>query len=320
VQNGADLTRQLLGFARSGKYELKTTNINELIEKTTVLFARTKKEITISRIFGENIPCVDVDRSQIDQVLLNLLVNSWQAMPKGGKIILKTENVFLRDDFAGNYGIKEGRYVKISIADTGTGIDVAIKDRIFEPFFTTKEMGRGTGLGLAMVYGIVRGHSGIITVESTVNKGTQFDIYLPASNKTLADRKKNDEEIISGSETILVVDDEDFVADVSKEIMELMGYKVLVARSGHDAIKIYLENKDKIDLIIQDMVMPGMSGDEIYYALKIINPEVKVILSSGYMINRQIESVMEQGCRAFIQKPFRMEELSKKIREVLDNP
>jgi CheY-like chemotaxis protein len=255
----------------------------------------------------------------MDQMLLNILVNAWQAMPNGGDVYLKTQRVFLDDDFVRSYGVEAGPYVKVSIADNGIGMDAKTKERIFEPFFTTKEIGRGTGLGLAMAYGIVRGHSGIITVSSKPNEGTQFDIYLPASARKLKKETRESEEIFHGNETVLLVDDEDVIIDVSKEILQIMGYKVLVANSGHEAIRIYTEKKDEIDLVIQDMVMPGMSGVETFYALKIINPSIKVILSSGYVINDQIESIMEHGCRGFIQKPFRMEEFSRKIRETLDS-
>jgi PAS domain S-box-containing protein len=320
VQSGARLTRQLLSFAHSGKYELKAVNINDLIEKTISLFARTKKEIIIHRFFSADVPLVEVDYGQMEQMLLNLLVNAWQAMPQGGDIHLITEKAFLDEDFVRTYSALAGSYVRISIRDNGVGMDTKTKERIFEPFFTTKEMGRGTGLGLAMVYGIVRGHGGIITVTSNPNKGSQFDIYLPASDKELDNETKSSAEIVKGNETILLVDDENVILDVSKEILGFLGYKVFVAHSGQEAINIYSVNKDKIDLVVQDMVMPGMSGVETFHALKIINPAVKVILSSGYVINRQIEMVMEQGCRAFIQKPFRMEELSEKIRGVLDNP
>jgi two-component system, cell cycle sensor histidine kinase and response regulator CckA len=321
VQSGAELTRQLLGFARSGKYELKTIDINSLIEKTASLFARTKKEITIHRFFADNVPLVDVDRGQMEQMLLNMLVNSWQAMPDGGDIYLKTENAFLQEDFVRSYGVGSGRYVKISIEDTGVGMDTKTKERIFEPFFTTKEIGRGTGLGLAMVYGIVRGHNGIITVTSKLSEGTKFDIYLPASSRQeLENEIKTLQAIVKGNETILLVDDEEVIIDVSKEVLKMLGYNVLIAHSGHEAITIYSGKKDEIDLVVQDMIMPGMSGVETFYALKNINPAVKVILSSGYVINQQVENIMEHGCRAFIQKPFRMEELSIKIRNVLDNP
>jgi two-component system, cell cycle sensor histidine kinase and response regulator CckA len=320
VQNGADLTRQLLGFARGGRYELKTININEIIEKTVSLFGRTKKEIAVHRNFADDIIYVNADRGQMDQLLLNLLVNAWQAMPEGGDIYLRTEKVFLDNDFVHSYGVDPGKYVKISIEDTGIGMDAKTKERIFEPFFTTKEITKGTGLGLAIVYGIVRAHGGIITVVSKPNKGSQFDIYLPISEKEQEDEIRELGEIVKGDETILLVDDEEVIVEVSKEILEILGYNILVAHSGHEAINIYSEKKDVIDLVIQDMVMPGMSGMETFHALKIINPAVKVILSSGYVINQKIESIMEQGCRDFIQKPFRMEELSKKVRNVLDKP
>ena len=320
IQSGTELTRQLLGFARGGKYELKTIDLNQLIEKTASLFARTKKEISIHYVFADDIALVNVDRGRMEQVLLNMLVNAWQAMPQGGDIYLKTENVVLDDDFVRSYSIEPGKYVKLSVEDTGIGMDKRIKDRIFEPFFTTKETGMGNGLGLAMVYGIVRDHNGIVTVASKLHEGTRFDIYLKASETELENETSERQEIIRGSETILFVDDEKSIIEVTKEILEILGYQVYVAASGHEAVNLYMEKKNEIDLVIQDMVMPGMNGLETFQALKIINPDIKAILSSGYVMNQQIEAVMEQGCRAFIQKPFRIEDLSVKIREVLDNP
>ncbi len=320
IRSGTELTRQLLGFARGGKYEIKTIDLNQLIEKTASLFARTKKEITIHYSFTENIALVDVDRGRMEQVLLNMLVNAWQAMPGGGDIYLKTEYVVLDEDFVRSYAVAAGKYVKLSIKDDGIGMDQRIKDRIFEPFFTTKETGKGNGLGLAIVYGIVRDHNGIITVTSKPHEGTRFDIYLKASEMELKDETSETQEIIRGSETILFVDDEKSIIEVTKEILEILGYKVYAADSGQEAVNLYAKKKSEIDLVIQDMVMPGMNGLETFQALKVINPDIKVILSSGYVMNQQIEAVMEQGCRAFIQKPFRIEDLSVKIREVLDNP
>jgi two-component system cell cycle sensor histidine kinase/response regulator CckA len=209
--------------------------------------------------------------------------------------------------------------VKISITDTGVGMDEKTRERIFEPFFTTREMRRGTGLGLASAYGIMKGHGGFIDVYSKVEQGTTFTLYLPASEKGMISAETISSEIAEGDETILFVDDEEIVANVSKEILEELGYSVITARNGSDAVKIYRSRKDEIDLVILDMIMPEMGGGETFDNLKLINPQVKVILSSGYSIDGQAMEIMERGCHGFIQKPFSIKSLSNKVREVLDS-
>jgi two-component system cell cycle sensor histidine kinase/response regulator CckA len=318
VISGANLTKQLLGFARSGRYEVKPTNLNDIIEKTAALFGRTKKEIFINRLFQTDIWTVEVDQGQIEQVLLNLYVNAWQAMPAGGNIYLETKNVIIKENEANRYSLPEGHYVNICITDTGTGMDEATRLRIFEPFFTTKEMGRGTGLGLASVYGIIKGHGGVINVYSERGHGTTFRIYLPVSDKELVKDNKPQSAIVKGHETILLVDDEDAVINVTRELIRLLGYKVIIAKRGFDAVKIFRKNHKKIDVVILDMIMPEMSGGETFDALKAVDPDVIVILSSGYSINGQASDIMKRGCRYFIQKPFSISDISAKIRAALE--
>jgi PAS domain S-box-containing protein len=318
VRSGAELTKQLLGFARGGKYEVTVTDMNEIINKTSAMFGRTKKEITIHRSYKDNIWAVEVDRGQIEQVLLNIYVNAWQAMPGGGDLYLETANVFLDEESARPYGVKSGRYVRVAVTDTGVGMDEQTRKRIFEPFFTTKEMGRGTGLGLASVYGIVKGHNGIIDVYSEKGRGATFTIYLPASEKELVKEEKVPTDIERGEGTILLVDDEEVIIDVGSEILEVLGYKVDVARSGREAIQIYKEKQHEIDMVILDMIMPEMDGGETFNALKSIDPAIKVVLSSGYSADARSTRMMEQGCYGFIQKPYSVNTLSQKVREVLD--
>jgi len=319
VKSGADLTAQLLGFARGGKYEIKPVDLNALIKSSSHMFGRTKKEVSIHEKYRENLWPVEVDRGQIEQVLLNLYVNAWQAMPKGGDIYLETDNIILDENYLKHFSVVPGRYVKISVTDTGIGMDEKTQQRIFEPFFTTKEMGRGTGLGLATVYGIIKGHKGIINVYSEMGHGTTFNIYLPSSEKEVAEERSAAENLLKGNETILLIDDEDVIVAVSGEILESLGYNVLTARSGREAIEIYKANREKVALTILDMIMPDMGGDETFDHLKEINPNVKVILSSGYSLNGQAIKIMEKGCYAFIQKPFTIMSLSQKIRDVLDD-
>jgi signal transduction histidine kinase/CheY-like chemotaxis protein len=318
IENGAALTKQLLGFARGGKYEVRATDLNELIEKTARMFGRTKKEIKIHTSQLRDIWNVEVDQGQIEQVLLNIFVNAWHAMPDGGDLHLMTENVIIDDDFNKPFKVEAGKYVKISIIDTGTGMDKITQQRIFEPFFTTKEMGRGTGLGLASVYGIVKNHGGFIEVFSEQGKGTTFSIYLPASEKKVMEEIDAAEIVLKGDETLLLVDDEEMIIEVGEEILQALGYKVLPAVSGKEALEIYKNKKDSIDMVILDMIMPGMGGGETYDNLKQINPDIKVLLSSGYSISGQAAEILERGCDGFIQKPFKLKQLSVKIREILD--
>ena len=271
VQSGADLTRQLLGFARGGRYEVKPADMNDIIKKTSSMFGRTKKEITIHRKYGKDLWSVEVDRGQMEQVFMNLYVNAWQAMPGGGEIYLETENVLLDDEQAFPYAVKPGKYVKITVTDTGTGMDEKTRERIFDPFFTTKEMGRGTGLGLATVYGIIKGHKGMINVYSEPGHGTTFTIYLPASEKEVVKEKTATGTIARGTETILLVDDEKMVLEVSRELLESLGYRVYAAGSGQEAIAVYMEKRNEIDLVILDMIMPGISGGETFDRLREIN-------------------------------------------------
>jgi PAS domain S-box-containing protein len=320
VKSAADLTRQLLGFARGGKYEVKPTELNALIKDENRMFGRTRKEVTIHEKFEQNLWTVEVDRTQFEQVLLNIYVNAWQAMPGGGDLYIQTENIIIDEEYSRSYQVEPGNYVKISITDTGVGMDEATRQRIFDPFFTTKEMGRGTGLGLASAYGIIKNHNGFINVYSEKGEGTTFNIYLPASEKETGKEREIDEELIKGkgTETVLLVDDEYMIIEVGQGIIENLGYEVLIAKSGKEAIEIYKKNSDKIDMIILDMIMPNMDGGDTYDRLKEINPDVKVLLSSGYSVNGQASEILERGCDGFIQKPYGAIDLSQKIREILD--
>jgi two-component system, cell cycle sensor histidine kinase and response regulator CckA len=318
VISAADLTKQLLGFARRGKYEVKSTDLNELLKKTSRMFGRTKKEIKIHCRFQEDLWAVEVDQGQIEQVMMNLYVNAWQAMPGSGNLNLETQNVRLEKDFSKLFAVEEGNYVKISVTDNGIGMEEATRQRIFEPFYTTKEMGRGTGLGLASTYGIVKNHDGIINVYSEKGFGTTFNIYLPASDKRVMEEKTSIGEIVEGTEMILLVDDEDMIVSVGEQILKRLGYRVKIAKSGKEAIEIYKRNQDRIDMVILDMIMPDVGGKMAYEKLKEINPGIKVLLSSGYSLTGQAQEILDKGCNGFIQKPFNLKDLSLKLREILD--
>ena len=317
VKRSTKLTKQLLGFARGGKYEVKPTDLNNLIEKSAQMFGRTKKEITIYKKYHDQIWSVEVDQSQIDQVLLNIFVNAWQAMPEGGDLYVQTKNEMLDESFTGVYGVRPGKYVAISITDTGIGMDEKTLKRVFDPFFTTKEKERGTGLGLASAYGIIQNHDGIITAESAKGKGATFQIYLPASDKPVVDELQDNQNILAGSGTILLVDDEEMIIDVGARILQKLGYEVLTARHGKEAIEVYQQNRQKVAMVILDMIMPEMGGGETYDRLKEMDPNVKVLLSSGYSLDGQATEILKRGCDGFIQKPFSIKGLSEKLGQII---
>ncbi|MFQ5484728.1 MAG: ATP-binding protein, partial [Desulfobacterales bacterium] len=311
-----------------------------LVQKSIDLFGPTRKEITIHKKSQKEIWTVKVDQGQIEQTLLNLYINAWQAMSGGGELFIETENVTLDEAYAKPHGVEAGRYVKISVTDTGIGMDAATQKRIFDPFFTTKEMGRGTGMGLASAYGIIQNHGGIIHVYSEKGKGATFTIYLPATDATgIAQRAESERsgEVLRGRETVLLVDDEEMILEVGRDLLASLGYRVLSARSGREAIEIVSKayrawstakkGEERFapgamppapDLVILDMIMPEMGGSETYDKLKEIDPDIKVLLSSGYSINGPAKKILARGCNGFIQKPFGLKDLSHRLREILD--
>jgi PAS domain S-box-containing protein len=317
VKSGALLTRQMLGYARKGKFNVKPVDLNQIVEESAETFGRTRKEITVQREFDKGLFPVEADQGQIEQVLLNLYVNAADAMPGGGKLIIKTKNETHLNIKSNHYNPKPGKYVQLTIADSGIGMDNQTLERIFDPFFTTKEMGRGTGLGLASVYGIVKSHDGYIDVESEQGHGTTFTIFLPATENGVEDSAESDARLIKGSGTLLIVDDEELVLDVGVNMLAKLGYTVLKARNGTEAVNIFEANKDKIKMVLLDIIMPDMGGGEVYDKIKSINPEVKVLLSSGYSVDGQAIELLERGCDGFMQKPFTMEELSRKITQIM---
>jgi CheY-like chemotaxis protein len=315
-----DLTRKLLGFARGGKYEVKKVDLSEVAEKTSAVFASTKKEIILHKQWEPGLWPVLADQGQVEQVLMNLYVNAGQAMPNGGHLYVKTENFLLDENFIRPYFVKPGKYVQVSVRDTGVGMDSETQERIFEPFFTTKEVGKGTGLGLAAAYGIVKNHGGFINVTSEEGRGSTFEILLPACDGE-GEKKQEQTSAPRGKEpakkTVLLVDDEEMVASVGKDLIETLGYEALVAANGEEALQIFRAQKERIDLVVLDMIMPGMSGAETYVKLRGIHQDVKVLLSSGYSLDGEAEKMLRNGCRGFIQKPYSMKALAVKLREAL---
>ena len=325
VKSGSQLTNQLLAFARGGKYLVTPSNLNTIVNKTVEIFGRTKREVDLHPVFAKDIWPVEVDPSQIEQVLMNLYVNAWQAMPEGGHLHIELENVQLDEHYARvkPFNIRPGRFVKISVTDTGVGMSPETRKRIFEPFFSTKEKGMGTGLGLASAYGIIKNHNGFINCYSELGHGTTFNIYFPMCEETYPAEegaKEGDlvEGVPGGDETILFVDDDEEIINVGRKILSSLGYTVLVAAGGQAAVDLFVEKEGRIDLVILDYVMPGMGGREVFEALKAMQPDVNVLLSSGYSSTDQVAALIEQGCRGFIQKPYDTVKMSRTIRAILD--
>jgi CheY-like chemotaxis protein len=318
VQSGSRLTAQLLGYARKGRYEVRPIDLNQLVEEACETFNRTRKEILIHQELARDLYAIEADAGQLEQVLMNLFVNAADAMPGGGSLIVRTTNTDHHAMKGKLYNPKPGNYVLITVSDSGTGMDKKTMERIFEPFFTTKEMGRGTGLGLASVYGIVKGHGGFIDVDSQKGKGTTFRIYLAATDKPVVrNGAEAPEPITRGSETILLVDDEQMMLDIGRDLLETMGYRVITARDGEEAVEVYRGRSDEIDLVLLDIVMPKMGGGQAYDCIKAINPAVKVLLLSGYSIDGEATQILARGCNGFIQKPFNLEQLSRSVKSVL---
>lgn len=243
VMRAEKLTKQLLGFARGGKYETRPTDLIQIIDRSSQMFARTKKEISIYNDYQSKTCPVEVDQSQIDQVLLNIFVNAWQAMSGVGQLYIRTREIDLEERFVRTYGLQPGKYVQVAITDTGIGMDDETAKRVFDPFFTTKEKERGTGLGLASAYGIIKNHDGIITAESTKGKGASFKIYLPVSGKPIVDQPQAEQQIVTGTETILLIDDEEMILEVAAAMLKKIGYKVLTAQGGGAGRHRYLPVK-----------------------------------------------------------------------------
>jgi signal transduction histidine kinase len=323
IRQASKLTGQLLGYARKGRYEIKPIEINQVVAETLDTFCRTQKQLTLHIDICEEDTQIEGDKGQVQQALLNLYVNAADAMPKGGTLWVQSQVVEHTTMTGKVYKPKGGSYVRLTIRDTGVGMTPEIMERIFDPFFTTKEMGRGTGLGLASVYGIIKGHGGYIDVESKEGQGTTFYLYLPCIKREAEEAPSLDADSVSmmlseKGETILLVDDEDVIREVGKDMLTAMGYNVMLATDGRRAIEIYRRHKDEIHLVLLDMVMPRLSGQQVYKRLRELDPNVKVLLSSGYSLDSEAAEIMDQGCNGFIQKPFNINALSKALRSIID--
>jgi len=317
VERGAELTRQLLGFAHRGKYVSAPIDLDTIASDLSASFCRTRKDISTVLTGSGAGAFVSADKTQIQQLLVNLLLNARQAMPNGGTITLRTESVVLSKSDVAAHGVSPGRYIKLSVTDTGIGMSEDTCKHIFEPFFTTRQFGQGAGLGLASVFGIVKNHGGFITVRSQLGAGSTFAVFLPAIDPHAARKRPISAASRSSQGAILVVDDEPYILRSNQRLLKAMGYKVLTARGGREAVEIFKQHSEQISLVLLDMVMPGLNGRDTFEALREVEPGVKVLLCSGYSAEGEASEIMRRGCNGFIQKPFDSEELASKLREVL---
>jgi PAS domain S-box-containing protein len=320
-RRAADLTRQLLAFSRQQILEPQVVSLNDVLDGVEKMLRRLLGEhIAIDVRRAPALGSVLADPGQMEQVIVNLAVNARDAMPDGGKLTMETGNVAVDEEYAERHlSVTPGRYVLLSITDTGSGMSAETRDRIFEPFFTTKEKGKGTGLGLATAYGIVKQSGGNIWVYSEPGAGTTFKIYLPRVDAAAAEiRGMHAEAGATGNETVLIAEDEDGVRRAAERILERAGYRVLSAADGDAAVRLCEQHQDEIHLLITDVVMPRMSGRDLELRVRALNPRVKVLFMSGYADNAIVHhGVLDPGTR-FIGKPFSVAEMRRKVREVLD--
>src|SRR6266851_1021355 len=317
------LTSQLLAFARRQMLQPRKTDLNTLVVEGMSLLRRViGEQIEVRVVAGPDLSVAMVDPAQIEQVLMNLCLNARDAMPQGGRLIIETQNVEIDQEYCRLHAYaRQGSFVLLSVSDTGVGMDAATAQRIFEPFFTTKETGKGTGLGLATVYGIVKQHEGFIYLYSEPGKGTTFRVYLPATSGTAEPHQpKHDEQVPKGTETILLAEDNEGLQEAAKEMLEKLGYRVILASNGTEAVQIFTKNPGQFDLIILDVVMPKASGPEAFSQIASIRPDLRVLFSTGYTAEAaSLNSVTEQGA-SVLQKPYSLKSLGQMVRANLDRP
>jgi signal transduction histidine kinase len=320
AQRAAGLTAQLLAFARRQVLQRKRISLNALVEEGTKLLRRVIAEhIEMRMITAPDLRTTVADPAQLDQVLMNLCLNARDAMPNGGQLTLTTENVELGQDFARRYAYaRPGSYILLSVTDTGTGMDPETMQHIFEPFFTTKEMGKGTGLGLATVYGVVKQHGGIITCESQPGRGTTFYVYLPADAGTPEDHEaESHQSARSGSETVLLAEDHDGLRQSAQEMLETLGYQVLAASNGAEAVELFRQHADRINIVVLDAVMPVLSGPDAHMQMTAIRPGARVIYTTGYASEATTLAAMRETGVPILQKPYSPKSLTQLIGKVL---
>jgi CheY-like chemotaxis protein len=325
AERAANLTRQLLMFSRKNVMQPTLQDLREVIGHTGKLLQRLLGEtIHVEFVRPAELPMVMADTGMIEQVLMNLAVNARDAMPKGGKVVIGLRAVTVDEDYMRTHAeARPGHFICLFVSDTGCGMSPETVQRIFEPFFTTKEVGKGTGLGLATVYGIVKQHDGWIEVDSVLNHGTKFEIYLPArapSTEAKPSLAGPSQAIKGGKETILVVEDEPALRDLAHTILMNCGYHVLQAGSGPEALRVWQQHENSIDLVLTDMVMPeGMSGMDLAQRLNSLKPGLKVVFASGYSMDEMETGFIIKGGSAYLQKPYTHLTLAKAVRDCLDS-
>ncbi len=316
------LVRQLLIFSRKAEAMKQQVDLNQEVLETLILLERTiPKMINVETKLAENLESIYADPVQVEQVLLNMAGNAADAMPQGGRLIIETKNMAIDEDFARTHlGAEPGPYVMLTVSDTGVGMDCNTRERIFDPFFTTKEVGKGTGLGLATVYGIIKAHDAHILCYSEPGQGTTFKLFWPAmpSDAPLQSKPEADQAFSGGTETILVVDDEPAIRELSCEALEMLGYTAYAAESGEQALEFYQQNEGKIDLVIMDLNMPGMGGFKCMEKLLHLNPDLKILIASGYAASGPEQDITAAGAQGFISKPFQLNEITSMVRQILD--
>jgi PAS domain S-box-containing protein len=321
-ERSAELTRQLLAFSRRQIMQPTTLKLNEVVADTASMLERLiGANITVTTALAPDLCEIQADLGQLTQVIVNLVINARDAMPEGGSIVIETANVDLDADYAGKHiNVEPGRYAMLAISDNGVGMDEPTRTRVFEPFFTTKPAGRGTGLGLATVYGIVKQSGGNIWVYSEPGKGSTFKVYLPqtAATAEAAQSASDQREPHAGSETILLVEDEPSVRALARQILETCGYEVIEASDGTDALKRFCNECPKIDLVVTDLVMPGIGGRELSELIRERFPQMKVLFTSGYTDDAVLRHGIVGEGQNFLQKPFTFDALARKVRGVLD--
>ena len=322
VQRGKTLVQQVLTFARKTETAFGAVDVNNVVMETVTMVMETfPKIITCSQNFEKSIPYINADRSQLHQVLMNLCVNARDAMPKGGVLSITTRLVSVASLRNHHPEASENSYICIEVRDTGEGMTEETRRRIFEPFFTTKGVGKGTGLGLSVTFGVIQTHKGFIDVESELGNGTTFRVYLPASQVAEPIRETEEEtleEMPGGTETILVVEDEEMLAIPLKMALNDKGYKVIYTGDGLQALKIYEEKKNEIDIVITDLGLPNISGLEVCQKIRQINPKERMILATGFLDPEMKEKFLKAGIEHFLYKPYDLTKVVKTIRNVLD--
>jgi CheY-like chemotaxis protein len=314
------LTRQLLAFSRQQILEPQVLDMNTVVASAEKLFGRLLGEdVRVSTKLAEDLGAVKVDPGQLEQIIMNLAVNARDAMPRGGRLTIETENVDMDEAYVRGHPVaRAGRYAMLAVSDTGIGMDAKTQARIFEPFFTTKEPGKGTGLGLATVYGIVKQSGGFIWLYSEPGHGTSFKIYLPRVDEPVETSQAAVPEVSGGTETLLVVEDVPAVRVVARQMLERQGYTVLEAPDAETALRIAAKHEGAINLLLTDVVMPDVSGRELADQLGRLRPQIKVLYMSGYTDDAIVRhGVLQEGI-AYLQKPFTPDSLARKVRSVLD--